>query len=144
MELFQQWRKQHGKSYENSEELFNRFQSFKSNLKYIVESNSNRTGYWMGLNRFSDMSNEEFREKYIGKVKGLVELSEGKHTRERSVLICDAPPSLDWREKEVVTPVKDQGVCGNVSPPLLLFCFYITYSLGHFDYQLKEVFGKIG
>ncbi|XP_057537907.1 cysteine protease XCP1-like [Amaranthus tricolor] len=113
MELFQQWKKKHGKSYENSEELMNRFQNFKCNLKYIVERNSNRSGNSMGLNRFSDMSNEEFREKYIGKVKGLVELSQRKHTRARSVLMCDAPPSLDWREKEVVTPVKDQGVSGS-------------------------------
>uniref|UniRef100_A0A803MDZ8 Uncharacterized protein n=1 Tax=Chenopodium quinoa TaxID=63459 RepID=A0A803MDZ8_CHEQI len=112
-ELFQQWRDEHGMSYDQVEESTRRFENFERNLKFVVERNLNRTGFTVGLNRFSDMSNEEFRERYLGKVKSPVGLGQWRDTRESLVLSCDAPPSLDWREMGVVTPVKDQGVCGS-------------------------------
>ncbi|KMT04416.1 hypothetical protein BVRB_8g180920 [Beta vulgaris subsp. vulgaris] len=117
MELFQQWRNnyKHTKSYEYKKEELKRFDNFKRNLKYVFEKNENRAGFTVGLNRFSDLSNEEFRKMYLGKIKikNPVRLSKRKHTRMSSLLGCDAPSFLDWREKGVVTQVKDQGVCGS-------------------------------
>ena len=49
----------------NSEEALSRYKEFKQNLKYIQEKNSKNLSYKLGLNQFSDMSNEEFRAKCL-------------------------------------------------------------------------------
>ncbi|KAJ8447947.1 hypothetical protein Cgig2_028823 [Carnegiea gigantea] len=112
-ELFRHWREKHRKIYIHVEETLKRFENFKRNLRYVIESNSGRAGFAVGLNRFADLSNEEFREKYTRKVKKPVELSERWHTRRGSESECHAPRSLDWRKKGAVTAVKDQGDCGS-------------------------------
>ncbi|KAJ0977360.1 hypothetical protein J5N97_012834 [Dioscorea zingiberensis] len=115
LELFEQWSAKHGKVYQHPSERAMRFENFLKNLAYVLERNAKREltsiGHTVGLNAFADLSNEEFRVKYLSKMKLLgktkmVEI-EGK-TEE-----CDAPYSLDWRKKGAVTGVKDQGQCGS-------------------------------
>ncbi|KAB1210228.1 Papaya proteinase 4 [Morella rubra] len=68
VELFQQWMEKHKKVYKDAEEVVKRFENFRNSLKYIIEKNAERTspnGYCLGLNSFSDMSNEEFRQVYL-------------------------------------------------------------------------------
>ncbi|XP_061342716.1 low-temperature-induced cysteine proteinase-like [Gastrolobium bilobum] len=119
VELFQQWREEHRKFYSHPEEATIRLENFKRNLKYIVEKNARRNsphGHRLGLNRFADMSNEEFKNMFISKVKKPISKRNslaniGLHVKDDS---CeDAPYSLDWRKKGVVTGVKDQGDCGS-------------------------------
>lgn len=144
MELFQQWRNNytHTKSYEYKKEELKRFDNFKMNLKYVFEKNESRAGFTVGLNRFSDLSNEEFRKMYLGKIKikNPVRLSKRKHTRMSSLLGCDAPSFLDWREKGVVTQVKDQGVCGKV---LFSFGFNIVKVFSIVSYSFCFIFFKL-
>ncbi|KAH9625005.1 hypothetical protein KSS87_011262 [Heliosperma pusillum] len=104
VELFENWRVKHGKVYKHGEEMMKRFGNFKRNLKYIDERKLNRTGHMVGLNRFADLSNDEFREMYLRKVRRPVRLGNRKHTWWSLVSACDAPVSLDWRKKGVVTP----------------------------------------
>lgn len=117
-QLFRQWMDSHGKTYEHEEEKAKRFESFKSNLKYVTEKNSGENssaGHTVGLNRFADMSNDEFRMKYLSKVKQPPHKSVAQLHRlmgRRGFMSCDAPSSLDWRKKGAVTAVKDQGDCG--------------------------------
>ncbi|GAB2301212.1 hypothetical protein Dimus_035246 [Dionaea muscipula] len=127
--IFQQWKQKHGKVYKHAEEAAKRLDNFKRNLKYVIDkNNSNRrrsnnsvTGHTVGLNRFADLSNEEFKDMYLSKVKKPVhKISSMNRTRinnimrqTRGVRSCDAPSSLDWRKKGVVTGVKDQGDCGS-------------------------------
>lgn len=125
VELFQNWKREHGKFYKYPEEVAMRFETFKRNLKYVVEKNAMRgtspNAHRLGLNRFADMTNEEFRRTYFSKMKnpiktrdtyGLLKNDGGFHFKDES---CeDAPSSLDWRKKGVVTGVKDQQQCGNL------------------------------
>ncbi|XP_074308037.1 low-temperature-induced cysteine proteinase-like [Silene latifolia] len=113
VELFENWRVKHGKVYKHGEEMRKRFGNFKRNLKYIEEKTLNRSGHMVGLNRFADLSNEEFKEMYLRKVRRPVRLGNRKHTWRSLVSTCNAPVSLDWRKKGMVTPVKDQGSCGS-------------------------------
>ncbi|KAK9696843.1 hypothetical protein RND81_08G000700 [Saponaria officinalis] len=115
VELFEQWRVKHGKVYEHGEELLKGFENFKQNRKYVLEKNSNgSSGHRVGLNKFADMSNQEFRNIYLRKLKRPVRLGTQKHTWQNLDSRCHAPPvSLDWRKYGVVTPVKDQGSCGS-------------------------------
>ncbi|KAF5728728.1 Xylem bark cysteine peptidase 3 isoform 1 [Tripterygium wilfordii] len=111
IELFQQWKEMHRKVYKYTEEAEKRFQAFKRNLRYVVEKNSKvlRGGHVVGLNKFADLSNEEFREVYLAKVKKPI----NRMSVQRKVHSCEAPSSLDWRKRGVVTAVKDQGSCGS-------------------------------
>ncbi|KAI3719065.1 hypothetical protein L6452_19955 [Arctium lappa] len=122
LELFQKWKEMHGKTYEHAQEEESRLVNFQKSLKYVLEKNSKRkseTEHMVGLNKFADLSNEEFKETYLSKVKGsnsnkLKMRGDGiKKITAAGVGSCDAPASLDWREKGVVTPIKDQGQCGS-------------------------------
>ncbi|KAF7840333.1 ervatamin-B-like [Senna tora] len=113
--VFQQWMKEHGRMYESSEESDGRFQIFQRNLKYISERNNaikRSSKYRLGLNKFADMSGEEFRKVYLQEVKMPNTPSNfNKHYSCSSA--HPPPPSLDWRDKGVVTPVKDQKRCNS-------------------------------
>ncbi|XP_028803864.1 P34 probable thiol protease-like [Neltuma alba] len=66
--LFQMWKKEMKREYQTQEEESERFQVFKSNLKYIKEKNAKRESpndCKLGLNQFSDMSYEEFSKTYL-------------------------------------------------------------------------------
>nr|AAD54424.1 thiol protease [Matricaria chamomilla] len=119
-DLFGKWKELHGKTYQHEEEENLRLENFKKSVKFVMEKNSERKSeldHTVGLNKFADLSNEEFKEMYMSKVKGSRsnELKMGGVKRNMSVSsrTCDAPTSLDWRDKGVVTPMKDQGQCGS-------------------------------
>ncbi|KAF5810867.1 putative actinidain [Helianthus annuus] len=119
-ELFVKWKEVHGKVYDHQEEEERRLGNFRNSLKFILERNSKRKSEWdhtVGLTKFADLSNEEFKEMYFSKSKGpksekLKVWGEKGNTTLNSGS-CDAPASLDWRDKGVVTPMKDQGQCGS-------------------------------
>ncbi|KAL6992400.1 hypothetical protein U1Q18_010509 [Sarracenia purpurea var. burkii] len=120
-ELFQQWKERHGKVYKNGREAEKRFRNFRNNLKFVMERNAKRRWSWehrVGLNKFADMSNEEFKEVYTSKVKKPINKKTAVERRrmqrkKAAVSACDGPSSLDWRKYGVVTAVKDQGECGS-------------------------------
>jgi C1A family cysteine protease len=64
----------------------------------------------MGINQFTDLTPEEFKAQYVTGIKGKVESSGcGSFSSSAS----SAPSSIDWRNKDAVTSVKDQGQCGS-------------------------------
>lgn len=120
-ELFQAWKEKHRKVYRQAEEGEKRLENFRRNLKFVVEKNGVKIGHSVGLNRFADLSNEEFRQRYLSKVKKPLKTYGNVVTsRQRNMQNCAAPSTLDWRNKGVVTPVKNQGDCGNYLFFLLL------------------------
>ncbi|CAO2842310.1 unnamed protein product [Amaranthus hypochondriacus] len=113
-QLFQEWREKHGKVYEKDEDKVKGYENFKRSVEYVIEKNTNENGFKVGLTRFADMSNDEFKEKYFSKKKSPFVLGSMMNYSSRSfVSTCDAPRSLDWRKKGVVTKVKNQGQCGS-------------------------------
>nr|GMD90376.1 cysteine proteinase RD21A-like [Ipomoea batatas] len=115
MRIYETWLVKHRKSYNALGEKGRRFEAFKDNLQFVDEHNSvEGRSYKVGLNRFADLTNDEFRSLYVGgriDRKGRVIKSSAKrhafHDGDR------LPESVDWREKGAVTPVKDQGQCGS-------------------------------
>ena len=99
------------KKYVDIQELENRFQIFRTNLRSIILHNLDYTqNFTMGINQFTDLTPEEFKEKYVGGLK--TELgSYGCKTY--SSAASGAPDLSDWRSKGAGTAVKDQGQCGS-------------------------------
>ncbi|NP_001312881.1 low-temperature-induced cysteine proteinase-like precursor [Nicotiana tabacum] len=118
-QLFQEWKQRHGKVYKNEKEEEMRLDKFKRNVKYIVEKNSKKksdSDHFVGLTKFADMSNEEFRQVHTSNIK--IPFNKRKTIQMRSVerkpstASCDVPPSKDWRKHGAVTEVKNQDQCG--------------------------------
>jgi len=67
----------------------------------------------MGMNEFGDMTWAEFKAIYVGGTKPVPrEFIRSKNYPE-SINPRTIPASLDWRQKNAVTPVKNQGQCGS-------------------------------
>lgn len=113
---FNTWKQTHNKVYEPEEEL-KRMSIFMDNVKFIEEFNAreNRT-MTLGLNHFADMTNEEFRATMLGRVNTTAGMKAWLEKEGSSYIPPDnyeAPSSVDWRTKGLVTPVKNQGQCGS-------------------------------
>jgi len=69
-ELFKVFYLVYGKQYQlDSEEAKSRFQNFKKTLKIINESNSKDLPYKLGINKYSDLSEEEWRKKLTRRIR---------------------------------------------------------------------------
>lgn len=111
---FSTFREKFNKRYSNLQELETRFAIFKKNLITILEHNSDFTqNFTMGINQFTDLTNEEFKKNIIGEgVK--TNLKAGSFGCKSFVSTASgAPNSIDWRNMGVVNPVRDQGQCGS-------------------------------
>lgn len=66
-QTFEQWMAKYGRIYPNGQEKGKRFAIFQTNLEYVEKFNKleNKT-YKLGLNQFSDMTNEEFLRHHTG------------------------------------------------------------------------------
>jgi C1A family cysteine protease len=101
--------KEHGKTYHSDHEFHHRFNIFKNNLAIIDALNKNSTGAIYGINKFADITREEFLESYSMKA-----LPPKTDISEPITFDVAAPTTFDWRSTSgVVTAVKDQGQCGS-------------------------------
>ncbi|GKU92320.1 hypothetical protein SLEP1_g6064 [Rubroshorea leprosula] len=110
-ERHQYWMAQYGRIYPDSEEKELRLKIFKENLEFIEKFNSegNRT-FKLSLNKFSDLTNEEFKALYTG--YKIPPNSDSSKTVFRHESILAIPSSMDWTKAGAVNSIKEQGQCG--------------------------------
>lgn len=116
LQRHEEWMAQHGRVYKDAVEKERRYKIFKDNVEYIANFNNNgvHRGYKLAVNKFADLTNDEFRGMYTGykrrRSSNVMSISEA--TNPTYLNLTAMPKSLDWRKKGAVTPVKDQGKCG--------------------------------
>eukprot|EP00727_Mastigamoeba_balamuthi_P006684 m51a1_g2636 putative cysteine peptidase precursor (312) ;mRNA; r:583622-584557 len=103
VDSFRAWAKAHGKMYTASEEKL-RLHVFEENLAIINRLNLENHGAAFGLNKFSDLTNEEFKALYTSKLQA-------RQPGDFAVIADSNEDSLDM--KSWLPAVKDQAQCGS-------------------------------
>ena len=118
---FGEWAEKHGKLYHSIEAKMHAESNFCAAVKRVEAHNilfsSGESTWKAGLNKFSDLSPEEFLEQHTVSLT-----SDGQNCSATTAAdlpmhnaIKRAPvaDSIDWREVGAVSAVKDQGQCGS-------------------------------
>lgn len=107
---FIEFQQKFNKAYENLEELEYRFDVFRQNFRNIIAHNLDKSqNFTMGVNQFTDLTAQEFKQLYASGFKPLQSFGCSSYSGHGSNL----PSVIDWRQKGVVNPVRDQGQCGS-------------------------------
>jgi len=114
-EQFQGFKAEYGKVYSSKVEEEARFQVFRKNLAMVEEHNRGNSSYTKGINRWSDFTQEEWEQVYLGgyKRQGPGSRMPASRPQDEKARVMELPESVDWRDKGVVSAVKDQGQCGS-------------------------------
>jgi len=105
-----------------ADEFLGRYNVFSENLQTITKHNAEaaqgKHSWTMAVNKFSDISTEEFLAKYtMPPLKEDMMLQRQRSLKEFNPSWLNAsasdPDFVDWRTSGLVTNVKDQGACGS-------------------------------
>lgn len=121
LEFQKEWeayKTEHKKAYETSGEDMARYYIWKSNLDVVTRHNSEADKgihtYWLAMNKFADMTVDEFAAIYNGYNYSMKLSTQSKPA---SIFYYDpsiqVPAKIDWRDQGYVTEIKDQGQCGS-------------------------------
>jgi len=105
--LFTAYAQEFGKVYETPEVFFHRFNAFKDNVAYINQRNTENITFTLGINQFTDLTNEEYGALLTRPRSNRAPIPE------EVVDLSGSPNDVDWRTKGKVQRVKDQGQCGS-------------------------------
>ncbi|CAF1037308.1 unnamed protein product [Rotaria sordida] len=106
----------HKKQYNSVEEESVRRNIWEANVAKIrqhnLEADIGIHSYTLGMNRFGDLTHEEFKQKMNG-----LKITNKTNNFDRHTFLAPSnvaiPDAVDWREEGYVTEVKDQGQCGS-------------------------------
>jgi len=78
------------------------------------EHNKSGKSWTMGVNQFTDLTQEEFEAQYIGGYKRTPGVNGALPAMKAATKSAKAlPDSVDWRDKGAITAAKNQGQCGS-------------------------------
>jgi len=109
---WQAFKDKHGKSYANIMEEVHRMKVYSDNKAYVEkhmkEHAEGKHTFTVELNKFADLTTEEWSATYKGLIMGSTEPHKMQEPSGKPQV-----DALDWRDYGMVTAVKDQGQCGS-------------------------------
>jgi len=99
---FHAWMEEHGKQYSTPSELRYRFRVWSQAVAEVERFNAEGHSWKKGINKFSDLTEEEFASQYLMQPRAGVAGAGSNITQ-----------TIDWVAKGAVTGVKNQRQCGS-------------------------------
>jgi len=109
---FLDFKQQFQKQYTSRDEELKRYQVFSANLEDIERHNRGESSFTRGINFFTDLTEEEFKETYLG-TKSIPSSSSLPRSSRSYNSSKQLPDSVNWVTEGAVTSVKNQGQCGS-------------------------------
>ncbi|KAK9877570.1 hypothetical protein WA026_018674 [Henosepilachna vigintioctopunctata] len=109
---FEAFERKYNKQYSNTNERIYRFSVFRENMWYVKQLNEHEQGTaTYGPTQFADMTRKEFSKRlgYRADLRSENEIG----FQQAKIPDINLPDSFDWRDKNAVTEVKNQGSCGS-------------------------------
>ena len=119
LQKFQEFQQQFQKNYETSEEAYQRYEIFKSNLQTMFKHKVLNPKADYGVTFFADLTPEEFESTYLKMKPPMDTVLPSSNSAINFIDFQDLdlgsdndiPESFDWREKGVNDTVESQGIC---------------------------------
>jgi len=105
---FTNWMRDNQRTYDNNE-FMSRYVTFKKNYDIVEANNNQNNGMTLALNKFADLSIEEFSRIYLGYKQSSSTVDDTPMEDPSGAL----PTSWNWNTQGAVTPIKDQEQCGS-------------------------------
>ncbi|KAJ5067960.1 hypothetical protein M0811_12767 [Anaeramoeba ignava] len=138
---FHGYLQKYSKKYENITELKQRETIFNSNSEFIENFNKNHETMKLGINKFADLTHEEFRNNLLINSE-YIPKKEFQSTKmiEKPIKDYTLPSNLSWVELGAISAVKDQEFCGaswafSVAGAIEGQYFFSTGELANFSVQ---------
>jgi len=110
LKLWEDFKIKYNKEYPTQKEHDYRYKVFQSSMERSKMLQEKQPLATFGVTQFSDLTPEEFRERYLIKTP----LVKPEAPVAPDLPLVDLPAEFDWNDKPgVVTPVKNQGQCGS-------------------------------
>jgi len=107
---FKQWARANHKIYQPTERDY-RESVYADNLKKIAAHNAGNHSWTMGVNKFADLTADEFKARVSSPLPSKRRALRG--VTQNSFNATANPASVDWTTKGAVTAVKNQEQCGS-------------------------------
>ena len=109
---FEKFVHKYDKQYNSMEEFMERFKIFKSHILSLKEKNEIPSHHKIGITKFADLTDEEFRKQYCG-----FKMNKSNFVNLKKVELkknLEVPESFDWiTDKNVLGTPKNQYSCGS-------------------------------
>jgi len=116
LDRFNEWVEKHNFKFKSNNHILHILGNWLSNDEYINNINLKNLPFRLGhnaysgysLNEFSDLMSFDSNKNSFNNIQGIEDFYLNNSNK-----LLSLPSSVDWRDQNLVNPVKDQGQCGS-------------------------------